>query len=177
MVGVVGLVLVAGVLLLGVLSPEADYSAWAYPALGFAAVLIWAALLRPAVSIEDDDLVLRNMLDQVSVPLAGVEQVAVRQFVTVRVGDRRYVGSGVSRSAFQVARDGRKPEAHPDRSYGAWVEQRIAAQAEQARAVRGIRQGSAEQVALQAEVRRAWAWPEAALLAVLGLSALVLALL
>jgi hypothetical protein len=54
-----------------------------------AAVLAWASMLRPALWATDDELVMRNMLETVHVPLAAVEQLAVRQVLAVRAGDKR----------------------------------------------------------------------------------------
>ena len=65
------------------------------------------------------ELVLRNMLSTIYIPLAAIEEVAVRQVLAVRAGDKRYVCAGVGRtlrqamkgSALQKAReaDGRAP--------------------------------------------------------------------
>jgi len=174
--GVIGLVVVGVVVLLPVVDRDLDRPLWVWPACGLAAVLLWCALLRPTVWVEGDRLVLRNMLDTVRLPLAGVEQVSVRQFVAVRLGEKRYVGTGVSRSRRQGLRDDRKAgQGAEDLSYGAWVENRLWELTDAARRDRGIRPAGAEQAALAEEVRRQPAWAEISLLALFGV-ALVLAI-
>lgn len=63
-----------------------------------AALLFWAAIIRPAVSVSGDDLLMRNMLADVRVPLASIEEIALRQVLVVRAGDHKIVGTGVGRS-------------------------------------------------------------------------------
>jgi len=164
--GILGLLAVAVLVLLPVVDRDVDYPLWAWPAFGLAAVLLWAAMLRPAVRVEGERLVMRNMLDTVEVPLAGIDTVSVRQFVVVRIGDKRYVGTGVSRTRRQGFRDDRKPAGEvTDLSYGGWVENRLWELTDTARRDRGIRPASEEQGALAAEVRRQPAWLEIGLLA------------
>ncbi len=157
---------------------------WWLVALGaLFAALAWSALLRPRVSVTPETLVLRNMLDTVRIPMAGVEEVAVRQVLAVRVGERRFTSPAVGRSRRQLRRDGRgvRPDhaedvaALAEASYGLFVEERIRSLAHDARDRRGLRAYSAEQGALLGEVRREWAVPEIAALAtaVLGLAVAV----
>jgi hypothetical protein len=164
--GVIGLVVIGVVVLLPVLDSDVRHPLWLWPACGLAAVLLWCAMLRPRVWVEPGRLVLRNMLDTVRVPLAAVGQVSVRQFLAVAVGERRYVGTGVSRSRRQGFRDDRNKSGQPeDLSYGAWVENRLWELTDTARRDAGLKAGSEEQAALAQDVRREPAWPEIALIA------------
>ena len=61
-------------------------------------VLAWASILWPRLSIDGDELVLRNMLETVRVPLAAIEAVVVRQFLAVWADGKRYVSPTVGRS-------------------------------------------------------------------------------
>ncbi len=72
--------------------------AWVAPASALLGVLAWASLLWPRLSVDADDLVLRNMLETVRVPLAAIEGVVVRQFLVVWAGGNRYVSPAVGRS-------------------------------------------------------------------------------
>ena len=76
-----------------------------------AAVLAWASMLRPALWATPDHLVMRNMLETVHVPLAAIEQLAVRQVLAVRAGDRRYVSTVVGRPLRKAMRPGRSGSA------------------------------------------------------------------
>mgnify|MGYP000970554175 CR=1 FL=1 len=150
-----------------------------------AGVLIWAAMLRPRVGLTGSTLVLRNMFETVHLPLAAVEQLAVRQFLAVRVGERRYVSSALGHSmrslVWSAAKEKRgsglrTPEQVTELKYAEIVEQQIRAATEEARAVAGVSLMSDEQLALAAGVRRDRAWLELGL--TLGLAAvLVLAVL
>ena len=85
----------------------------------FFAIVSYAALLRPAVRVEKGTLVLRNMLDTNVVPLAAVEEVAVRQVLAVRAEEKRYVSPAIGHSFMRtirpkVARDGRWRSSYPD---------------------------------------------------------------
>ena len=143
----------------------APYAAWG--AL-FVGVLAWSAMLRPRLWVTESDLVMRNMLSTITIPLAAIEQVAVRQVCAVLVGERRYVSPAVGKSMGQLwrNRDSRTKRPTSDISYAEFVEDRIRMLAEQARAQAGIGLMSDEQVALAAGVRREWAWLEIAALGV-----------
>ena len=52
-------------------------------------VLGWASMLWPRVSVTSEDLVLRTMVEYQRLPLAAIEDLAVRQVLAVRVGDKR----------------------------------------------------------------------------------------
>ncbi|WP_134764654.1 hypothetical protein [Nocardioides sp. 1609] len=155
---------------------------WWVVALGvnFAA-LGWAAMLRPGVAVRDETLVLRNIVDTVRIPLAAVEEVAVRQVLAVRAGEKRYTSAAIGRKRRQLRRDDRVPRGGSadvgrmaEESYGLFVEERIRQLAEEARTTQGIKLYGPEQAALAAGVRREPAVPEIVLLAGSAL-ALVLA--
>jgi hypothetical protein len=138
---------------------------------GVAAVLVgvlgWTASLRPRVSIVGDDLELRGMLDTVSIPLASVEELAVRQMLVVRSGDKKYTSPALGRSRRSLVKGVKETDPDTDEtsrvaasSYPEFVEQRIRQRVEDAMAAQGINRGSAEQVALGAGVRHRTAWLE-----------------
>ena len=77
-----------------------------------AAVLAWASMLRPALWVAGEHLVMRNMLETVHVPLAAIEQLAVRQVLAVRAGDKRYVSTVVGRPWRKAVRT-RRPGSAP----------------------------------------------------------------
>src|SRR5690349_17232228 len=82
--GVVAVGLCAVVLAYAVLDGDQGFEAPVAWAAAFAGVLSYAALLRPAVRVESGALVLRNMLDTNEIPLAAIQEVAVRQVLAVR---------------------------------------------------------------------------------------------
>lgn len=125
----------------------------------------WVALLRPQLRLTGETLVLRNMVDQVTLPVAAVTDVEVRRFVLVRTGERRFTSAAVSRPLREVARGAAvaRPASYPD-----MVEGRIQACASAARAA-----GATPDLG---DVRRSWAWPEIGVLAALT-ATLVLAVL
>jgi hypothetical protein len=146
----------------------ASYVVWGLLLVG---VLAWGTMLRPGLWATDDDLVMRNVLTTITIPLAAIEQVAVRQVLAVRVGDRRYVSPAGGQSRWQLRAD--RPDNGPktDRlplevPYGTFVEERIHHLAELARLQEGIELMSDEQLARAADVRRDWAYPEIAALVV-----------
>lgn len=130
------------------------------------AAMTWASMLRPRVWATEESLVMRNMLEVITIPLAAVEQVAVRQVLAVRAGDKRYVSPAVGRSLRQTMSNRRRDPGVAPTSYPDFVEDRISQLADDARARRGIKRYSDEQVALGSEVRRQPAWPEIALVVV-----------
>lgn len=176
-VGVIGLVAVAVIVLLGVTGAGGDYHPAVYAVCGLIGVVIWVVIIRPEVAIAGDRLVLRNPLNKVGIPLAAIEQIAVRRWVAVRVGDRTLTNAGISRSRRQGVRDDQRKDVTGIEiaalSYGAIVERRIQRQAEEARDRQGIKLHSDEQLALAADVRKTWAWPEIAALAVLSVAVVV----
>ncbi|TIC86762.1 hypothetical protein E8D34_10995 [Nocardioides sp. GY 10113] len=171
-VGWIGLVTIAAVLALGLFEMGTDFPVWGLALCGLLATLVWSALVRPRIRVVGPELELRGMLDTVTVPLAGVCGVAVRQVVVLRVAERRYVSAAVSRSLREITRG--TPRGEP--SYAGLVEQRLQKLSDDARALRGIEADSEEQWALVSEVRSSRAWPEIALLVGLSVVLLVAAL-
>lgn len=166
--GSAAVLLVACVVVVGLWPGDqgiAPYVAWG--AL-FGGVLAWSAMLRPRLWVTTSHLVMRNMLSTIAIPLAAIEQVAVRQVCAVRAGNRRFVSPAVGRSMAEVRRDRTAKEAKPlpDIAYAEFVEDRIRFLAEEARVQAGVGLMSDEQVALAAGVHRQWAWLEIAALVV-----------
>ena len=186
--GIAGFVVAAVCVVAGVVDPG-DVPLWV-PALGvLLAVLVWAATFRPRVWVEPGTLVLRNMLETVRLPLAAVEEVAVRQVMAVRAAGTRYVASGTGRtlrqalrgSAVQRAREemgGLRAEAssvvEPGMAYGDFIELRLRDLIAEDRLRRGVKAYSSDVDALAEEVQREPAWLEIVLL-VVSVAFLVLA--
>lgn len=184
--GVLALGFVGAVVVSGLVDPRHGLPLPVLAAAPVIGVLIWAAMLRPRVWVTEEDLVLRNMLHTVWIPLAAIEQVAVRQVLAVGAGQKRYVSPAVGRSWRQTVRSNRSAGAPPKPvgggrvqtvAYPDFVEERIRALAEAARARRGVAPRSDEQRALAAGVRRRWARAELAAFVVTGLLFLVSLLL
>ncbi|KAA1421148.1 hypothetical protein F0U44_02205 [Nocardioides humilatus] len=171
--GIVGLVVVAFFLLAGVTGWGGDYHPAAYVVLGLIALVDWVVMLRPAVGIRGEELVLRNPLTTVTLPLAAIQEVAIGQFLAVLVSGRRYTNSGIGRGRSAARRDDAVGEASPQRSYGGLIESRIRQRANDARARQGIEDRSDEQDALAADVRREPARVELAVLGVLVVALVV----
>jgi hypothetical protein len=179
--GAIGLLAVAFVALPGLLGNGDRFHPAVYLACGFVAVGIWAVLIRPSVSVQDQMLVLRNPLSTVRIPLVTVDDVAIRRWLAVGAGGRQFTNPALSRSHRQGRRDDRRDaetgaEA-AQLSYAAFVERRIGRMAEEARTAPGGALSSEEQAALARDVRREPAWVEIGLLVVLGLAFVVAVLL
>lgn len=176
-IGGIGLAVVVLVLVLGVVGDGAPYHPVGYPICGLVALMFWTGLIRPAVAVEGDRLVLRNPLTTDRVPLAAIEQVVVRQYLVVRVADRRLACSGIGRSRRRALRDDQLGDATgrelADLSYGGIVEHRLQRLAEEARTREHVELYSDEQAALAADVRREPARIELGLLAVLVVATVV----
>jgi len=185
--GTVGLLLATGVVVVGIVDRQAGFADWVIAASAAGGLLSWMAMLRPRISLVGEDLELRNMTETVTIPLAAVEELAVRQLFAVRVGDKRFISPALGKSRGQLTRGGRpgavggvvgrlrsKPaDAHLSVDHADFVEERIRGRMEDARSSRGVRLGSAEQVALASEVRRQPAWAELVALGVLSLGAVL----
>ena len=135
--------------------------------LGLAAVLVWAAMLRPQLRLSGDRLYIRDMLTSVSFSLAAVEGVETRQVVVVRAGDRKFISAAVSKSLYAVLKDNRGVVRDP-KAYPNFVEDRIWSRAEDERAKLGVQRGD-----VPLDLRREPAWPELALLALFAVGAVV----
>lgn len=160
--GVTILAMSAGVLVLAVAERDESWAlSLALAALTFAAAA-WASMLRPALAVDDDRLVMRGMVDTVELPLAAIEQVAVRQVLAVRCGEKRYVSPVVGKTRRKLTRAERmgasERPARGEVNYADFVEERISRLAEQARSERGVALLSDEQLALAQDVRREWDW-------------------
>jgi hypothetical protein len=172
-VGILALVAALGTFVLGIVD---DFPAPVVAGAFLVGVLAWAALLKPRVKIADRRLVLVNMLETVSIPLAAVEEVVVRQVLAVRVGEKRYVSPAIGHTLRATLATTRPPRRDPRRgdvlatpkapSYPDLVENRIDQLVTDERKRLGLRRGSAEVAALAADVRRAPAWLEIGLLGV-----------
>lgn len=163
--GWIGLVASVGMLGVWFASLSEPLPVWVLTGSIFAGLLFWAAILRPTVTATGETLLLRNMLEDVRIPLAAVEEHAVRQVLAVRAGEKRYVGTGVGRS-LKASTIGTRAERVAERSGGTaqvihpadFVEARIADLAAQARERARVQRYSEEQVALAAGVRRSRTW-------------------
>ena len=171
--GVLGLVLCAGTVVLGLAEFDEGFPPALVWAALFAGVLFWAAMLRPRVRVSGSELRLRNMLDTITLPLASIEQIVVRQVLSVRAGDRRYVSPAVGKSWRQAMKRDREREPGAEAPYPVFVEERLTRLAENARSKQGIALMSDEQLELAKSVRREWAWPEIVLLGFTGLGFVV----
>ena len=170
--GVIAVVVAAVLVVIGFRDLDRGFPAPVIAAALLLGVLAWAAMLRPRIWATADDLVMRNMLHTVSIPLAAIQTVVVRQVLAIGVGEGRYVSPAIGQSARQAARGERSGvRASPTESYQVFVEERIVQLAENARLELGVEKHSEEQVALAVGVRRSWAWPE-----IVALAACVLAL-
>lgn len=153
----------------------------------FFAAVAWIAALRPAITVVgDDDLVLRNPLETVTVPLAAIASLDVRQVLVVRAGRRKITSSAIGRTRRQLTKDeggstsvlgsrfaaripkieGADGDARARSSYGALVEEQLRARVQTARDLAGVEVGSEEQAALADRIERRPAVPEIVVLAV-----------
>ncbi|RYB93152.1 hypothetical protein EUA93_01550 [Nocardioides oleivorans] len=149
---VAALVAVAGVVYL-----DDGFPAWVAAAALLAGVLAWAAMLRPALWVTREHLVMQNMLETVHVRLAAVEEMAVRQVLVVRAGDRRLVSTVVGRTwrkALLARRGPGSDRTREDMPYPDFVENRVYELVDAARTSAGVKAGSKEQLALPDAVRR-----------------------
>lgn len=184
--GVLGLLLAATVLVVGVVRPGGVIApVMALAVLGGA--VAWAAQLRPRVSVDAETLYLRNMVETIELPLAAVDELVVRQVLAVRVGEKRFVCPGLGRKLRKIVRKPKAqslflpeiPESMPDAigpsaeapkaptevDYVDHAESRLRELVDQARQRHGVTRYSDEALALAAGVRRRPAWPEIAVLA------------
>jgi hypothetical protein len=170
--GVLGLVLVSVFLVLSIMAwdPGTPLGVAILSVLG--AVLIWAVLLRPAVWATERDLVLRTIFQTVRIPLVAIDDVIVTQVLAIRVGETRYTSPAVGYTTRQNTRlrlgGASAPQPSETSVAQAFVQSRIRHLAQDTRDRTGVRMGSPEQAAAAADVRREWAWPEIAALALLA---------
>lgn len=151
-------------------------------------VVVWLVMLRPAVWVEGDVLVLRHLVRTDRVPLAAVTSVVVRHVLAVFAGERRFVSPTIARSSRQLigearaARRGGRPSswlsevtapAGKGVDQADFVEQRLRHLAEQARLARGVAARSPEQEALLGGARRSTSWPWVGVVVVLAVALVV----
>ncbi|MDF1603887.1 hypothetical protein [Nocardioides sp. YIM 152315] len=180
--GVLGLIVAGVVIVLALAAWDAGTALGVAIVAVLGAVLVWAALLRPALWVTRRDLVMRGMFHTDRVPLAAIDRVRVTQVLTVVVGERRMVSPVVGYSLRQLtkariqtrggieqphlepleAKDPQSGAPLESAVHQAFVESRIDHLARTARDQSGIRPGSPEQHALAHDVRRTWALPELA---------------
>jgi hypothetical protein len=163
--GVLAVLLAAALTVYALVDGEDGWgAAYAWGA-AFAGILSYAALLRPSVRVDSGALVLRNMLDTNVVPLAAIEEVAVRQVLAVRANEKRYVSPAIGNSFFRTIRPRTDRSGELELTYPDYVRDRILHLADGARR----RIGSGE----IPPVRRERAWPEIAGLVVTAVGFLV----
>lgn len=161
--GYLGLACAAVVLALAIASWDADRAPTIAIAALLGALLVWVALLRPALWAGRDHLVMRNMFHTDHVPLAAITRVAVGQVLAVVAGGRRYTSPVVGYSARQTLRSRagaarNRPAPTALDTYQVFVEERITHLARERRELAGD---------ADPRVRRTIAWPELAAAAVL----------
>ena len=146
------------------------------PALAlFCGIVLYASTVRPRVMIQGDDLVLRNMLSTITIPLAAVDEIAVRQVMAVRAGGKRYVCAGAGRSLRQALKGSPAQRARGEMgglrgelakepesgmNYADFIELRVQELVNEDRMRRGIKRYSPEADELAEQVRREPAWVE-----------------
>ncbi|WP_232680974.1 hypothetical protein [Nocardioides sp. R-C-SC26] len=184
------------VVVVGLVLADGAPPAWLIAFAALALTATWAVLLRPRVSVLDRaTLVLRMPLSEVRMPLAAVDDLVVRQWLVVRVGERRFSCAAIGRTSRQLRRDARRGDRATGLGADAALAQRVVPQVasqdglvadrlvslvESARAQVGVR-GAPRQTpevesrleAARAAVERAPAWPEIVALAVSSLALLV----
>ena len=146
------------------------FPAWVGGVALLVGVLSWAAMLRPALWATEEHLVMRNLAETVHIRLAAVEELAVRQVLAVRAGDRRlrqhgagpHVAQGDASRGAPSSEDG----PHEGMRYVDWAEHRLRELVDAARDRAGVAAGSEEQRALPDAVRREPAMVPLALIAV-----------
>jgi hypothetical protein len=186
-VAVLGAIVILGFLVGWAVEPD-EVPLWVPGATLLGGVVLYTSTVRPRVLVVGHELVLRNMLSTAYIPLAAIEELAVRQVLAVKAGDKRYVCAGVGRSlrqamkgsAVQRAREdmgGLRGEIaavrEPGMNYADFVEIRIQELINEDRARRGIAKFSPEVDELAEQARRELAWPEIALLVVTAVFTLV----
>lgn len=122
-------------------------------------LLVWCAMLRPALWATERSLMMRGMFRTDDIPLGAIDRVAVSQVVAVGVGGKRYVSPVVGYTARQKVMTKRRtargnaPTPTAANTYQVYVEERILQLAKEDRE----RFGPTDR-----GVRRTWAWPEIA---------------
>jgi hypothetical protein len=198
--GVLGLVLCAVGAVAFATSGSAHLAVSGLLGCAFAAVLVWAAMLRPQVSASGDQLTMRTLFENVTIPLASIDTVVVRRYLLVRSGGNKYICPAIGRSLRKTVRTEMKWKGGPqmlapggqvearmgqlqteatthDLDYADFVEQQITALAGNDRARRGIEPRSEEEYDLGSQATRRTAWLVVVALAALGVAFVVSLLL
>lgn len=167
------LVLSAVLVLAGLAYLGEGFPVWVVAAGLLVGVLAWAAMLRPALWITEQHLVMRNLAETVHIRLAAIEEMAVRQVLAVRAGDRRFVSTVVGRTWRKTLQSRHRPGGTDSGEvvaptegmhYADFVENRLHDLVDRARSRAGVRPGSREQLELTDAVRREPAWLPIALI-------------
>jgi hypothetical protein len=150
--------------------------------------VVWISTLRPRVKVQNHELVLQNMVTTTYLPLASIDEVAVRQVMAVRAGGRRYVCAGVGRSLRSALKGSSAERARgqlgglrgelakvpePGMHYADFVELRVRELINEDRVRRDVKKFSPEADELAKQVRREPAWPVIAALAAAALFVVV----
>ena len=146
------------------------FPAWVGGVALLVGVLAWASMLRPALWVTEEHLVMRNLAETVHIRLAAIEELAVSQVLAVRAGDRRLVSTVLGRTWRRAMTSRRAPSPEDGTREGMryvdWAEHRLRELVDAARDSAGVAAGSEEQRALPDAVRREPALVPLALIAV-----------
>jgi hypothetical protein len=139
--------------------------------------LVWSFLLRSRVVLRSGDVLLRNAYVDTAVPYTLIERFVVRSvthvFVDGEKGEKKYVGSGVGRSARSMMRKPRAPGAssmtakRSTADVADFLEEQVADRRRRASDWPGAPEG------VGGEVQRTVAWPEVVVSAVLAVAFVV----
>lgn len=194
--GGLGLVLCAFLVVVFVLVEPPHAAVPGVLACALGAVLVWMAMLRPDVAVTSTQLRMRTLFETVSIPLASVETVVVGRYLLVRSGGQKYICPAISRPLRRTVRTdlkwggrqfmspGLSEESLAGRlqtdvkdqnelTYPDFVEQRITQLAANDRARRGIEERSEEEYELGSQVVRRTAWLEIGLVVALAVAFVV----
>ena len=188
--GIFGLVVVAAVVAYGVLDRGADFPAWFIALCLLFGAIVWAALVRPALVLHDDEIELRNIVHDRWVPYARITDFRIDQVTLVYTDEgEKYVGAGFGRSRRMIRRDGAGGVATSGFSLTARIDSMTPGDAEEKHSLGWMIQdkvrrhiATAQERAVLSpeqpvgEVRAAWSWPVVALLGGLAVVTLVLGL-
>ncbi len=163
--GWLGLVLAGVVLVIAIVDWDAGSPLGVAIAAILGGLLVWMALLRPALWTTRQDLVMRGMVRTNRIPLVTIDRVVITQLLAVGAGGRRYLSPVIGYSTRQTVKGRARsaPTLQPEPSHQQFVETRINQQVHEAR----------ERHEPDLGVRCAWAWPELAGCALLVLAFVV----
>lgn len=174
--GILGLLIAAGAAFVAITAVDQSVG---FPLLAGAflfALLTYAAVLRPRVGLADDDLVLRQMFSTTWIPLAAIEDIAVRRVTVIRVDGKTFSTPALAGPPRRLRDRWSEPEVDPRTpsaadQYTSKIHRAMAGARKRAK----VKEGSEKQAALAREVRTEWhrnlVW-----LAIAGVVALVYAI-